>query len=80
MTGPPAVDRETVVALLAAWRDRAPESVAERIGSLDLAWLVHAVEDKYQTDLDLDDAALERMETVSGAVEVLRAALSGGAP
>jgi hypothetical protein len=57
--------------------DRAPDEVAEEIGSLELAWLVSQVEDRYHTTLELDDAALAQMMTVSGAVVTIHQMLEG---
>lgn len=74
---PPA--RSEVVAILAAMGDRAPDEVGEEISSLELAWLVSQVEDRYHTTLELDDAALARMMTVSGAVATIHQMLAGAA-
>jgi acyl carrier protein len=51
---------------------RPVEEIPERIDSMELAWLVHQVEQKYGVRIDLDDGQLGRMATVSGAVDVLR--------
>jgi acyl carrier protein len=59
--------------------DRAPDEVGEEISSLELAWLVSQVEDRYHTTLELDDAALARMMTVSGAVATIHQMLAGAA-
>ncbi len=74
-----APDRDEVVAMLATYGNREPAAVRERIDSLDLAWLVHQVEQRYDVTLDLTDEDLARMSTVSGAVDVLTSVL-GGAP
>jgi acyl carrier protein len=58
--------------MLATYGDRRPEDVAEGIDSLELAWLVHQLEQHYGAVLDLTDDDLARMSTVTGAVEVLR--------
>jgi acyl carrier protein len=63
--------RDDVVAMLASYRDRPPEQVRERLDSLELAWLVHQVEQRYGIVLDLEDDVLARMSTVTGAVDVL---------
>ena len=63
--------RSEVVAMLATYRDRRPEQVPEAIDSLELAWLIHQVEQRYGA-LVLDDDVLPRMFTVTGAVDVLR--------
>ncbi|MFG2044262.1 phosphopantetheine-binding protein [Dactylosporangium sp. NPDC048998] len=57
--------------MLATYGDRRPEDVAEGIDSLELAWLIHQLEQHYGTALDLSDDELARMSTVGGAVEVL---------
>ncbi|HET6213437.1 MAG TPA: hypothetical protein VFE14_11265 [Micromonosporaceae bacterium] len=69
MPGTP--DRAEVIAMLASCGGRAPDQVPERIDSLELAWLVHQVEQRYAVALDLSDDALGRMFTVTGAVDVL---------
>jgi hypothetical protein len=68
--------RSDIVAILAAMGGRAPEEVVEEIGSLELAWLVSQVEERYGTRLDLDDDALRQMMTVSGAVTTIRQLLA----
>ena len=70
-----APDRDEIVAMLATYGNRESAAVRERIDSLDLAWLVHQVEQRYEVTLDLGDEDLARMSTVSGAVEVLGAVL-----
>jgi hypothetical protein len=69
-------DRRQVVELLAAYGDRPADTVGERIGSLDLAWLVHAAEQRYGVALDLSDEQLARMVTIGEAVAVLREVLT----
>ena len=59
--------------------DRAPDEVSEEIGSLEVAWLVSEVETRYHTTLELDDAALAQMMTVSGAVATIHQMLEGAA-
>ena len=71
--------RPEVVAMLATYGDRRPEQVLEAIDSLELAWLIHQVEQRYGA-LDLDDDAIGRMFTVTGAVEVLRDLKIGSVP
>lgn len=56
--------------MLATYGDRQPDQVPEAIDSLELAWLIHQVEQRYGA-IDLDDAMIARMTTVTGAVEVL---------
>jgi acyl carrier protein len=69
--------RAEVVAILAALGDRAAQDVTERIGSLELAWLVSEVEQRYDTILELSDESMEQMATVTGAVVTLRELLAG---
>jgi acyl carrier protein len=57
--------------MLATYGDRQPEQVPEAIDSLELAWLVHQIEQRYG-ELDLDDDMLARMTTVNGAVDVMK--------
>ena len=63
--------RDDVVAILASFHTRPVEEIPERIDSMELAWLVHQVEQRYDVRIELDDGQLGRMGTVSGAVEVL---------
>ncbi|GAB3825487.1 hypothetical protein GCM10027610_005430 [Dactylosporangium cerinum] len=67
-----APTRDDVLAMLATYGDRSPADIAEGIDSLELAWLVHQLEQHYGGPLDLDDDALARMSTVSGTLEVLQ--------
>jgi hypothetical protein len=71
----PAPDRDDVIAMVASFGDRPAAEVGERIDSIQLAWLVHQVEQRYGMQLELDDAQYGRMGTISGAVEVLREAV-----
>ncbi|MPZ85363.1 MAG: hypothetical protein GEV28_35245 [Actinophytocola sp.] len=72
MTGNPTVERKDVVAMVASLGDRPVDEVSERIDSIQLAWLVHQVEQRYGVEVELDDGQFARMSTVDGAVEVLR--------
>jgi hypothetical protein len=69
--------RAEVIAVLAAMGDRTPREVSERIGSLELAWLVSQVEERYDTTLELSDEAFQQMATVTGAVVTLAQLLPG---
>lgn len=69
--------RAEVVAVLAALGDRTADDVTEQIGSLELAWLVSQVEQRYDTTLELSDEAVRQMATVTGAVVTLRELLLG---
>jgi hypothetical protein len=57
--------------MLATYGDRRPDQVPEVIDSLELAWLIHQLEQRYG-GMDFDDDAIARMSTVTGAVDVLR--------
>jgi hypothetical protein len=73
-----ALERSEVVAMLASYGDRHPGQVPEAIDSLELAWLIHQVEQRYGA-LDIDDDSIARMFTVTGAVDVLRDLKAGSA-
>lgn len=57
--------------MLATYGDRQAEQVPEVIDSLELAWLIHQIEQRYGP-LDVDDDMLARMSTVTGVVDVLK--------
>jgi acyl carrier protein len=67
---PGLLRRSDVVEMLATYGDRQPEQVPEAIDSLELAWLVHQIEQRYG-EMDIDDDMLARMTTVTGAVDVI---------
>jgi acyl carrier protein len=69
----PPPGRAEIVDWLAALGDRRPGDVRERIDSMELAWLVHQVEQRYE--LELDDDQLDRIRTIDDAVAVLAEAL-----
>jgi hypothetical protein len=56
--------------MLASYGDRQPEQVPEAIDSLELAWLIHQIEQRYGA-LDVDDDMITKMSTVTGALAVL---------
>jgi acyl carrier protein len=68
---PGLLRRSDVVEMLATYGDRQPEQVPEAIDSLELAWLVHQIEQRYG-EMDIDDDMLARMTTVTRAVDVIR--------
>ena len=65
-------ERAELLTMLAAFGDRRPEQVPEHLDSMELAWLIHQVEERYGRRIDLDDAALARMTSVTSAQQVLR--------
>jgi len=73
---PAAIERAAILEMLGAQQGRDPELVPEKIGSLDLAWLLHTLQERYGVELPISDAELGHMCTVTGAVEVLAKALS----
>jgi hypothetical protein len=68
MTG--EIGRPDVVAMLATYGERRPEQVPEEIDSLELAWLIHQLEQRYGA-LEFDDDTVARMLTVTDVVDVL---------
>jgi hypothetical protein len=75
---PAPPQRSDVIAMLASYGDRRPEQVPEAIDSLELAWLIHQIEQRYGV-LDVDDDMIGRMSTVTGALDVLTDLLVGSA-
>ena len=69
---PPPPGRDDIITWLAGLGERPPG--AERIDSMELAWLVHQVEQRY--GVELTDDQLERMTTVDDAVAVLAEVLT----
>jgi len=65
------LQRSDVVTMLATYGDRQPEQVPEAIDSLELAWLIHQIEQRYGP-LDVDDDMLARMSTVASVVDLLQ--------
>ena len=63
--------RDEVLAILAEYGERSPDRVPEEIDSMELAWLLHRLERRYERPLDSDDELLARMTTVEGVVGVL---------
>lgn len=78
MAGQPDLGRADLVAMLAQLTDR-PTALPERIGSMELAWLVHLVEQRYDRQLDLTDDQLARVRTVDDALVVFQTALTTAA-
>ncbi|MER6399932.1 acyl carrier protein [Kitasatospora sp. NPDC059973] len=83
MTEPVLPDRAEVLTILAAFGQRAADTVPEELGSLELTWLIAEFEQRYGIEPDLDDERFEAIRTVDDAVEVLRSAVlaaAAGAP
>ena len=66
-----ALDRAQLVSMLAPLAHRSRDPEAERLDSMEVAWLVHQVEQRYQVRLDLDDDELAKMRTITDAVQLL---------
>ena len=69
---PGSPGREEVIAILARLGSRSPGEVTEKIGSLEVAWLISEVEQRYKMTLDLSDEAMAQLQTLSGAVATLQ--------
>ncbi|HET6989210.1 MAG TPA: phosphopantetheine-binding protein [Kribbella sp.] len=69
---PPPPGRAELLTWLAGLGDRPPG--AERLDSMELAWLVHQVEQRY--GVELADDQLERIATLDDAVAVIAEALT----
>ena len=69
---PGSPDRAELLAMLTALGDRRPEQVPESIDSMELAWLINQVVERYGLRVDLDDAALARITSVTEAERILR--------
>jgi hypothetical protein len=67
----PALQRADVIQMLEQLGSRGTDSVLERLSSMEVAWLVHQVEQRYDVELDLDDDQLAKLRTISDAVQVL---------
>ena len=71
LPGPSTLDRADVLAMLTPLGTRGPDSTLERLSSMEVAWLVHQVEQRYGIELDLDDEQLARLRTITDAVQLL---------
>jgi hypothetical protein len=77
MSQPQAPDRDEITGLLATLADCPREQVAERIGSLELTWLITRIEELHDVTLDLSDEALAGMTTIAGAAAAFGEAIAG---
>ena len=73
-----ALDRAQLVSMLAPLAHRSRDPEAERLDSMEVAWLVHQVEQRYQVRLDLDDDELAKMRTITDAVQLLNDSVAAG--
>jgi acyl carrier protein len=67
--------RRDVLLLVAEARGAEPHEVSEDIDSLTRMWLLHSMEQRYGTPMEIPAGLLAEMESVDGAVRVLRQAL-----
>ncbi|RAO39627.1 hypothetical protein PSN13_00652 [Micromonospora saelicesensis] len=65
--------------MLAELTAKPAAEVSDRIGSMELAWLVHLVEQRYERRLDLTDDELAGIRTIDDALVVFRASLTASA-
>ncbi|MEU0551369.1 acyl carrier protein [Micromonospora sp. NPDC005979] len=79
MTGQPDLGRADLLSMLAEPTAKPADEVPDRVGSMELAWLVHLVEQRYQRELDLTEDDLAGIRTVDDALAVLRASLTAPA-
>jgi hypothetical protein len=63
--------RSELIGLLASFAGRDVPATGDQIDSLELAWLVHQIEQRYGHPLDLSDDHLAQMSTVDGVLAVL---------
>ena len=79
MDGRPDLGRADLVSMLAELTAKPVDQVPDRIGSMELAWLVHLVEQRYDRRLDLTDDQLAGIRTVDDALAVFHASLTAPA-
>ncbi|MBS2964428.1 hypothetical protein KGA66_15325 [Actinocrinis puniceicyclus] len=80
MSRAPLLERSELVEIIAALGGRDPRSVDETLGSLELTWLVTELEQRYAVVLELSEAHLARIATVTDALDVLNSVLTTAAP
>ncbi|WP_320064124.1 acyl carrier protein [Micromonospora sp. RTGN7] len=79
MSGQPDLGRADLLTMLAEMTGKPVEKVSDRVGSMELAWLVHLVEQRYDTRLDLTDDQLAGIRTVDDALTVFHTCLTAPA-
>jgi len=78
MADVPPLDRADLVGMLSNLASRSRDPEAERLDSMEVAWLVHQVEQRYQVQLELEDEELARLHTLTDAVRVLGESVGAG--
>ncbi|MEU3456911.1 acyl carrier protein [Micromonospora sp. NPDC006766] len=79
MAGQPDLGRADLVSMLAELTARPADQVSDRIGSMELAWLVHLVEQRYDRRMELTDDQLAGIRTVDDALAVFQTSLTAPA-
>ena len=79
MAGQPDLGRADLLTMLAEMNAKPVDQVSDRVGSMELAWLVHLVEQRYDRQLDLTDDQLAGIRTVDDALAVFRTCLAATA-
>jgi hypothetical protein len=79
MAGQPDLGRADLVSMLAELTAKPVDQVSDRVGSMELAWLVHLVEQRYERQLDLSDDQLAAIRTVDDALAVFHTSLTAPA-
>jgi hypothetical protein len=79
MSDRPELGRADLLTMLAEMTGKPADEVSDRVGSMELAWLVHLVEQRHDRRLDLTDDQLAGIRTVDDAVAVFRACLTAPA-
>lgn len=76
MTGQPDLGRADLASMLAELTAKPVDQVPDRVGSMELAWLVHLVEQRYDRRLELTDDQLAGIRTVDDALAVFQTSLT----
>ncbi|MFI0793372.1 acyl carrier protein [Micromonospora rubida] len=79
MSGQPDLGRADLLTMLAEMTVKPVDQVSDRVGSMELAWLVHLVEQRYDRRLDLTDDQLAGIRTVDDALAVFHTCLTAPA-
>ncbi|EEP70043.1 hypothetical protein MCAG_00370 [Micromonospora sp. ATCC 39149] len=79
MAGRPDLGRADLLTMLAEMTAKPVDQVSDRVGSMELAWLVHLVEQRYDRRLDLTDDQLAGIRTVDDALVVFHTCLTAPA-
>ncbi|MFI9639781.1 acyl carrier protein [Micromonospora sp. NPDC051925] len=79
MSGQPDLGRADLVSMLAELTGKPVDQVPHRVGSMELAWLVHLVEQRHGTRMDLTDDQLAGIRTVDDALTVFHTSLTTSA-